>query len=163
MSLQSSDVKRYGIGTVQKMPIGALPYGDITFSILLDGYGEIYEFWHTWMRKIYEFNGISASSVGTVGNSFPNYISEYKDQYATDMLIVIYDQFGNTIQKINIKEAFPSSMRDIPLAWSSEGLMRLQVGISFTEFTIERASALELIAQQAINFGVTAINREITS
>lgn len=163
MSLQSADVRRYGVGTVQKMPVAAQSYGDITLSILLDGFGEIYHFWETWMRKIYEFNGVSSSSVGSVGNAFPGYVSEYKDQFSTDMQIVVYDHFGNTIKKINLKEAFPSSMRDITLAWGSEGLMRLQVGISYTEQTIENVSALELIAQQGINFGVTAINRAITS
>lgn len=163
VSLQTTDVRRYGIGTVQKMPVGAMPYGDISLSILLDGYGEIYEFWAEWIRKIYEFNGVSSSSVGNVGNAFPAYVSEYKDQFSTDMQIVVYDQFGNTIQKINLKEAFPTSMRDIKLAWSSEELMRLQVGISYTEHTIENASALEIIAQQGINFATTAINRAITS
>lgn len=163
MSLQSTDVKRYGVGTVQKMPVGAQVYGDVTLSILLDGYGEIYHFWETWMRKIYEFNGVSSGASGPKGNAFPTYVTEYKDQYTTDMQIVVYDQFGNTIQKINLKEAFPSSMRDIQLAWSSEGLMRLQVGISYTEHTIEKASAYEIIAQQGVNFGITAINRAITS
>ena len=163
MSLQSVDVKRYGIGTVQKIPVGAMPYGDITFSILLDGYGEIYQFWTEWLRKIYEFNGVSSSSVGNVRNAFPRYVSEYKDQFSTDMQIVVYDPFGNTIQKINLKEAFPTSMRNIQLAWGSEGLMRLQVGVSYTEHTIESASAIDIIAQQGINFATTAINRAITS
>jgi hypothetical protein len=163
MTIQSTDVRRYGIGTVQKMPVAAQAYGDITFSILLDGYGEIYHFWEAWLRKIYEFNGTTDSPAGNVGNAFPSYVSEYKDQFSADMLIVVYDQFGNTIQKINLKEAFPSSMKDIQLAWASDGLMRLQVGISYTEHTIEKASLLEILAQQGVNFGLTAINRAITS
>lgn len=163
VSLQTTDVRRYGVGTVQKMPVSAMPYGDITFSMILDGYGEIYKFWAEWIRKIYEFNGVSSSSVGNVGNAFPAYVSEYKDQYSTDMQIVVYDPFGNTIQKINLKEAFPTNMKDIQLSWGSEGLMRLQVGIAYTEHTIENASALEIIAQQGINFAATAINRAITS
>jgi hypothetical protein len=163
MSLQSTDVRRYGVGTVQKMPVGAQTYGDITFSILLDGYGEIYEFWETWLRAIYEYSGTNQSPAGNVGNAFPTYVSEYKDQFSTDMQIVIYDQFGNTIQKITLKEAFPTNMKDIQLAWSSEGLMRLQVGVSYTEHTIEKASTFEILAQQGVNFGLTAINRAITS
>jgi len=163
MSLQSTDVRRYGVGTVQKMPVGAQTYGDVTLSILLDGFGEIYEFWDQWIRKIYEYNGVSSSSIGSVGNAFPGYVSEYKDQFSTDMQIVVYDHFGNTIQKINLKEAFPSSMKDISLAWGSEGLMRLQVGISYTEHTIENVSPLALFAQQGINFAVSRINRAITS
>jgi hypothetical protein len=163
MSIQSADVRRYGVGTVQKMPVGAQTYGDISFSILLDGYGEIYQFWEAWIRKIYEYNGTNQSPVGNVGNAFPTYTSEYKDQFSTDMLIVVYDQFGNTIQKINLKEAFPTAMRDIQLSWASDGLMRLQVGIAYTEHTIEKASLLEILAQQGVNFGLTAINRAITS
>ena len=162
VSLQTVDVKRYGVGTVQKMPVGALSYGDVTFSILLDGFGEIYHFWEAWIRKIYEHNGVSSSSVND-GNAFASYVTEYKDQITTDMQIVVYDQFGNAIQKINLKEAFPVAMKDIPLSWGSEGLMRLQVTVAYTEHTIDRASLLEIIAQQGVNFAVTGINRAITS
>ena len=145
MSIQSADVRRYGIGTVQKMPVNAQTFGDITLSILLDGFGEIYEFWETWLRKIYQYNGVSSSTVGEIGNGFPTYVSEYKEQYTTDMAIIIYDRFGNAIQRVHLKEAFPSSMRDIQLAWASEGLMRLQVGVSYTEHVIDKASTEEIL------------------
>jgi len=163
MSLMTSDIRRYGVGTSQKMPSNAQLYGEVNLSILLDGYGEIYEFWDTWLRKIYEFNGINQSPVGSVGNSFASYETEYKDQYSTDMQIVVYDPFGNAIQKINLKEAFPVAIRDIQLAWASDNVMRLPVSIAYTEHTIEKASGLEVLAQQGINFGLTAINRAITS
>jgi hypothetical protein len=144
MSIVSSDVKRYGIGTLQKMPINAQTFGDITLSILLDGYGEIYEFWEQWIRKIYEYNGVTSSNVGETGNAFPSYVAQYKEQYATDILIIVYDKFGNAIQRVVLKEAFPSSMRDIQLAWSSENLMRLQVGITYTEHIIDKASTRDI-------------------
>ncbi len=147
MSIQSVDVRRYGIGTVQKMPVNAQTFGDITLSILLDGFGEIYKFWETWLREIYQYNGVSSSAVGEFGNAFPTYLSEYKEQYTTDMAIIIYDRFGNAIQRVNLKEAFPSSMRDIQLAWASEGLMRLQVGISYTEHVIDKASTQDILTR----------------
>jgi hypothetical protein len=164
ISLQSVEANRYGIGMPQKMTVGALPYGLVTFSMLLDGYGEMYEFWEQWIRNIYEYNGISHQTLpGAPSNASPSFQVEYKEQYATDIQIVVYDQYGNTIQKINLKDAYPVIMRDIQLGWDSPNLMRLQVGIAYSEHNIEHASALQIIAQQGINFATTAINRAITS
>jgi hypothetical protein len=150
ISLTSSDIARYGIGTTQKQPFNA-QFSDLTFSILVDGYGDTWQFWYNWIRAIYEFNGTESSFFG-FGNSLPTYTLEYKENYATTMQIVIYDTYGNSIQRLNLYDAFPSSLRDIQLGWdSSNNLMRISVSITYSGYTLvgsvlEGFSAIPLIA-----------------
>ena len=140
ISVVSSEVSRYGFGVPQKMPHNAQNQ-ETTFSILVDGYGEIYQFWHSWIRSIFEHNGVDSSRSGPAVNSFPNYLTGYKEDYSTVMQILICDVYGNAIQRINLFEAFPSSIREVPLAWSdNQNLMRLSVSIAFSEFTISGSS-----------------------
>jgi len=72
--------------------------------------------------------------------------------------------YGNTIQRINLYEAFPISIREIPLSWNDTGnLMRLAVSISFSEFTIV-GSALEGNVNQPVisrNNAQAAIDRSL--
>lgn len=135
ISLMSSDIARYGVGTTQKFPFNA-QYQDITFSILVDGYGDAWQFWYNWIKAIFEFNGTESSFYGQ-GTSLPTYTADYKINYSTVMQIVVYDPFGNTIQRINLYDAFPSSLRDIQLAWNdTNDLMRLAVSITFSGYTL---------------------------
>jgi hypothetical protein len=162
VTLAVSQISPYGVGVPQAMPTNA-QLQDISFSILVDGFGEIWQFWYNWVRSIFEFNGTDSARVGAA-NRLPRYVTEYKDNYSTIMQIVIYDMYGNTIQRINLYEAFPISIREIPLSWNDTGnLMRLAVSISFSEFTIV-GSALEGNANQPVisrNNAQAAIDRSL--
>ena len=139
VSIVSADIQRYGVGTTQKMPINA-SMGEITLSILSDGYGDIWQFWYNWVRGIYQFNGTTSSIFGFATGS-PNYTAEYKDNYSTTMELIIYDNYGVPTIKIDLFEAFPTAIREVPLAWSDTGnLLHLNIGITFTDFTIVGAN-----------------------
>lgn len=136
ISLINGDVNRYGVGPTQKQPISA-QFSETSISILSDGYGHIWQFWHNWLRGIFEFTGTTRSNVG-ISNKVPTYTSEYKNNYSTTIQIIIYDLFGNVIQKINLFEAFPISMNEIGLNWSDRGdLLRLNINLTYTEYTLE--------------------------
>jgi hypothetical protein len=161
INLALAQVNPFGYGMAQPMPHNAT-YQDTNFSILVDGYGEIWQFWHNWIRSIFEFSGNDSSRVGAA-NRLPTYLVEYKENYSTMMQIVVYDTFGNAIQRINLHNAFPSSMRDIQLSWNDTGnLMRLAISISYTEYTIV-GSALEGTNPQLLNTrNNSQLNRVVT-
>jgi hypothetical protein len=149
ISLMSSDISRYGIGPTQKQPFNA-QYQDTSFSILVDGYGEAWQFWYNWIRTIFEFNGKESALFGLDGaNRFPSYTAEYKENYATTMQIVIYDNFGNAIQRINLYDAFPSSLREVQFTWGQGDLLRIAVTITYSGFTMV-GSTLEGFIENAI-------------
>jgi hypothetical protein len=138
INLMTSQIQRYGIGSVQNMPINA-QFQDINMTLLMDHYGEIWQYWYNWLNLIFGFNGLESAN-GPTSNSFPNYQAEYKDNYSTVMQIIVYDHFGNSIQKINLYEAFPVAMREMPLSWGDGSLMRLNLSISYTSYALVGSS-----------------------
>jgi hypothetical protein len=149
ISLISSDISRYGVGPTQKQPFNA-QYQDVTFSILVDGYADAWQFWYNWIRTIYQFNGKESTLFGLDGaNPTPNYTAEYKDRYSSVMQIVIYDNYGNAIQRVNLYEAFPSSLRPVSMTWGNGDLIRLAVSITYSSYTIV-GSTLEGFLENAV-------------
>lgn len=145
VSLISNDMSVYGIGPRQKMPHNS-QFHDTTFSILVDREANLWQFWYNWVRYIFEFSGEEPSSRNVdTGGKLPRYIAQYKDKYSSIMKIVVYNQNGDIAQSINLYEAFPSSVREIPLAWNdTSNLMRIAVSISYTYFTVEGSSVTSL-------------------
>jgi hypothetical protein len=146
VSILSGDHAIYGVGPTQKMPYGAF-FHDITFSILLDKKADLWNFWYNWVRYIYEFNGTEPNSrnfnIGGSDGSYrtPGFTTRYKDDYSSMMQIVMYDTSGNIVQRVNLYEAFPSSVREIPLSWNDHGdLLRIAVSITYSHFSIEGSS-----------------------
>lgn len=138
IQIMTSQIQRYGIGSVQNMPINA-QFQDVYLSLLVDHYSEIWQYWYNWSNLVFGFNGFESANGPTV-NSFPSYQAEYKDNYSTVVQIVIYDHFGNAIQKVNLYEAFPVSIREVPLAWGDGNLMRLNVTLTYTSYAIVGSS-----------------------
>ncbi len=134
INIQTSQISRYGIGSVQNMPINA-QFQDVHFSLILDEFAEYWQFWHNWLNIVFGFNGVEAAQAGP-SNQFPSYQAEYKDNYSTTVMIVVYDHFGNSIMKINLLECFPTSLREVPLSWGESQLIRMNVALSYTSYTM---------------------------
>lgn len=137
VSLLSSDVNPYGIGPTQKMPYNA-QYFDTTFSVLMDRNTDLWDFWYNWTNAIFNFNGQEPNGANLVTNSrIPTLTTRYKEDYATIMMIVVYNDIGETVKTINLYDAFPSSLKEIPLAWNDGvNLMRMSVSITYSSYTI---------------------------
>ena len=163
IALQNADIAKYGVGPTQKMPISAA-FGDISLSILSDGYGEIWQFWHNWIKTIFDFTSTDSSQVGAA-NRIATYSAEYKSNYSTTMQIIIYDMYGNAIQRINLFEAFPTSMREVILNWGDVGnLLKLDIDLAYTEYTLSGSSVESILtnSQSSIISSTGASNITIT-
>lgn len=136
-SLLSIDTNRYGIGPTQKMPYGA-QFFDISFSVLVDRNTDLWDFWYNWINGIFNFNGQEPNGNNVFeGGRIPTYTTEYKDEYSTNMMIVIYSDTGETIKTINLYEAFPSSIREVQLRWNDNNrLMYLYLTVTYSSYTI---------------------------
>lgn len=129
ISIVASDINHYGIGPTQKKPTNA-QYQETNISMIGDHFCEFWQYWYQWTRSVFQYNGTS-------GGQAPTYTAEYKDQYSSTMSIFIYDHFGNIVQKVNLFEAFPIAIRETPLSWGDSNLVRINVSIAYTEYTIE--------------------------
>jgi len=137
VSLLSNDTNIFGIGPTQKMPFNA-QFFDTTFSVLLDRNTDLWDFWYSWTNAIFNFNGLEPDGNNAfIGGRIPTYCVEYKDEYSTNMTIVIYDDTGRTVKTINLYEAFPSSIREVQLAWNDNvNLMRLAITVTYSNYSI---------------------------
>lgn len=139
ITLNSSDVYRHGIGVRESMPYSG-SYTDNTITFLSDGYGNIWSFWYLWLREIFQFAGDDNFTGGTNFNSLPLYQLSYKDDYAVRITITMYNYDQQPVQIINMYDAFPVSINDTQLNWGSNNqALRITVGLSFKEITIEGA------------------------
>ena len=137
VSLMSIDTNRYGIGPTQKMPFNA-QFFDVSITVLLDRRTELWDFWYNWTNGIFRFNGQEPNGNNVfTGGRIPSYLTEYKDEYSTTMMIIIYNDTKEIVKKINLYEAFPTSIAKVPLAWNDSDLIRLGVGITFSNYSIE--------------------------
>lgn len=126
INILSADINHFGVGPTQKQPFSA-QFNENNISILTDAYGEIWQFWHNWVTSIFDFTD------PTFG-----YISKYKQDYASTIEIIVYDQEGSAAQIITLNEAFPTTIRDVPLSWNEQGnLIRMNIGIAYTNYDIQ--------------------------
>lgn len=132
ISLMTTDINRYGIGPTQKQVINA-QFQEIYFSVLCDHMAELWQFWYEWTRLCFQYNG-------TANGQGPSYTAEYKENYSSTVVIQIFDHYGNAIQNINLFQAFPTSLREIPLAYGDGTLLKLNVSMIYTEYTVEKVA-----------------------
>lgn len=140
-SIVSADIHRYGVGPTQKMPFNS-QFFDTSFSVLLDKNTSLWDFWYNWVNAIFNFNGQESNGNNLItGGRLPTYSARYKEEYATTMMIVMYDTEGNTIKTINLYDAFPSSIRNVPLGWNAQNsLIRLNVSITYSQYSLVGSS-----------------------
>ena len=143
-TIAASDNRRYGVGPVNKMPHN-IQFNDTSMSFIADKEGTIFRYFYSWINQVVDFNG----SVNYNGRS--SYMLGYKDDYTTDIYILVYDNYGNISKTITLYEAFPLSMNEIALDWNgTNSVMKINVNFTFSEWSIDNVntafgSALDLI------------------
>jgi hypothetical protein len=153
--LETADVNRYGVGVRQKMPYNAM-FTDTSVSFISDKDGDIYRYFYTWINSIFDFGGISRNG----GGRPPQYATEYKDDYTTDLRILIYNTTGDVVQSVILRKAFPVSFNEINLGWSQQNeLVKVNVMFSFRDWTLEDVTNSRQFVQQTLPVtpGYTAV------
>ena len=158
IALNTTDINRYGAGPSQKMPVSA-QFAEIPISIISDGYGDIWQFWHNWTKGVYDFTGASYASSGQSSRT-ATYTADYRDNYSTTIEIIVYDEFNNAIQKVDLYEAYPIMVRDIPLNWADQNILRININLTFKEYTIQGTNIVP-VAQSPQSSTLSRINSAI--
>lgn len=132
-TLVTIDTMRYGVGTAQKMPWTAQT-NEVGISILADKKSYLWNFWYDWMRYIYEFN---PSNAGGASYTSPNYTTRYKNEYATQMQLSVFDHCGNFTSKIDFYDLYPINLKEINFDWNTQNeLVKLIVTLTFKEYAM---------------------------
>lgn len=151
VSLATSEIRRYGYGPVEKKPYAPI-FVDSSMSFLVDGDRFIQNFFTRWMSSIVNFRSDPYGKVLIANtNTLKAYEVNYKNQYATDILITTVDEKGTDIITIQLKQAYPILMGDIALSWGdTDSIARLPVTFTYTTWDI---SSLNLRGPQAPSNG----------
>jgi hypothetical protein len=128
VSLNVNEVRRYGYGTIEKKPYASLN-NDINMSFLGDAKGAIWTYFQQWLRLIVNYDmrkGIVAETGMMPGQS--PFLMSYKDDYAVDIYLYVFDDRNNEIFKIVLRDAYPIFVGDVQLNWGdTNSLMRIPV------------------------------------
>jgi len=154
MILRTQDNNRMGLGIMEKMPFGAA-YTDVDLSFICDRYGDVYNFWYAWLNFIFASVGrdsprgvVDKTTQGNGANGFREYYTtQYKDNYAAMMDILVYSDSGYISTAYKLFQAYPVSINDSPLSWSDQNnLLKLTVKITFREWAMDEG---DVVIQQS--------------
>lgn len=119
VALDYYPVRRYGYGPVENKPF-APKFTDANMTFRSDGNGLVHTFLHAWMRVAlnYDFGGAINQTTGAVPGQHPFELS-YKEDYMQDVHVLQFDDAGNKVLEVVLREAYPVYVGDVPLSWGS--------------------------------------------
>lgn len=163
VSLNVNEIRRYGYGNIEKKPYVS-QNNDVTMSFIGDANGTIWSYFQQWMRLIVNYdmrNGIFAST-GILQNQKPFELA-YKEDYAVDIHISVFDDLGNEAIHVVLRESYPIFVGDIQLNWGdTNSFMRVPVTFAVYDWYNEKVSLANAatnspIVPETIRNTVTAI------
>ena len=131
-SIQTTEIRRYGIGPTSRMPIGSVNTNTFSIQFVADQEGLYYKFFQAWMDGIVHFSGRSKSSINTpnaFGTNF--YEVEYQDDYAVDISLIEMTQKHETCIETKLVQAFPVSIQDKQMNWGNSGFVTFNVEFAY--------------------------------
>lgn len=128
------DVRRWTYGPVEKRP--NLPnFTQLQCTFINDAENEVWMFFNNWMQSIMPHNAVDGINTQQSGGMV--YELAYKQQYATDLNIILYNEMEEVSTRLVCREAFPSQLPDVPLNWSDiNGVFRFQVIFDFLDWHV---------------------------
>lgn len=136
-SITTQEVFRYGYGPSEKVPY-SMQFNDVTLQFIGDGQGEIYKFFYNWMQGIvrgdYDVRGAKLDR-----NAKGAYEVEFKENYATNIAIVQYNEQGQIVLETTLFDAFPIQVPDVSLNWSDGSMMQFSVTFAYLQSRLETA------------------------
>lgn len=127
------DVRRWTYGPVEKRP-WTPNFTQLQCLFVNDNDDNINTFFNTWMSRIIPHNTSRGINTIQQGNTSYAYELEYKQNYATDLNIFIYNELGEVRSNIICTEAHPTQIVDVPLHWGETGIYKFQVNFDFLDW-----------------------------
>jgi len=130
-----ADVRTQGYGPIERRPYGVI-FSDVATTFFMDNANVTLSFFHKWMQNIVQFN--DSKTGATSDGGYPFEVGYYKD-YATTVTIYFIDETGGFgIRRVELLNAYPTSVGDVTLNWNStDDLALLPVNFTFKSFTTD--------------------------
>lgn len=164
VALATADVRRHGYGPIERMPFRPL-FSDNQFSFIVDGQGKTLQYLMSWLNVVTPFQGYSA--LGDSGSSGSPYELAYKIDFATDIVIYVFNEVRNTVLKYTLRDAFPREIRSVQMNWAeTDQLMQVDAVFAYTDFTMSQVDSLNIgggfsILSQSISDVVNTVRNTV--
>ena len=138
INLELATVNRYGIGLKQRFPTNITLPETISMTFIETEKSDMHHFFYEWLNEIFniQFNGDSRGI----------YLTRYKEEYMTDIVILVYNEGDKELiiaNKVILREAFPTQISEIRLGWADNNtLMKIKVNFTFSDIEISDANGL---------------------
>lgn len=130
--IQTTDVKRYGVGHSEKVAFGS-SVNDINMTFIGDGQGKVYQFFYKWLQSIVRSDYDIRSSVNVSEGGLNPFEVEFKDNYQATITVTTFNEQGTPVLSYKLTNAFPTNIADIALNWGDSAQL-MSIPITFTFF-----------------------------
>lgn len=133
-SIQTSDVRRYGYGPTNRVPVGNVTSSNFTLNMVGDKDGAYYKVMRAWMDGVVHHNGRSKMSMATRSTSGGRFLYEvsYMEDYAVDIMLMELNERYDEIMITKLIKAYPVGIQDKQMSWSNQGLVTFNVEFAYT-------------------------------
>jgi len=121
-------------GPEEKFPYQTT-YNDINLTFICTDKMEEKNFFDAWLEYI---------------NPSVTFNFKYKEKYAVNLRINQYDVRNRVSYSVDLVEAFPIGINELPLDWSSDGYHKLTVTFAYTKW---RNNSVQALAMQLLETG----------
>jgi len=130
--------QKIGSNPVEKYPY-LTTFNDLDLTFIVDDDMTQKVFFDRWLELI---------------NPSFNFNYQYKSNYATVITVNQYDVTNNLSYSVNLYDAYPISMNQLDLDWSSDGHHKLVVSFAYTRW---QNNSLQNIVQNLVQQGLTDV------
>lgn len=130
--------QKFGSAPVEKYPY-LTTYNDIDLTFIVDDDMNQKVFMDAWLNYI---------------NPTYNFNHRYKENYVTTITVNQYDVTGELSYSVDLVDAYPISVNQLDLDWSSDGHHKLTVTFAYTYW---KNNSLQALGMELVDAGISAV------
>lgn len=130
VNIMAADIRVYG--ELTESPYG-VTYQPASLSVILDNDSSAKEFFDEWSNDVFD------RTTRTLG---------YYNDFVRDVVVTLTDKEDNPISKIRMIEAYPRTISDMQLDYSSSNIIRLTVSLTFKYWVKEAVIAVPNVEER---------------
>ena len=150
LEVTTADIQHQGFGVVTRRPqTMGFPVLPAVFNV--DSDMKIVKYFHRWSQCIINYDN-SAGVQGDVDGALPFELG-YKSEYATRLLVDVFDSNGGLAYTYEFDGAYPTSVGNLEAAWANnDEVVTLSVGFTFDSMKVSGAKSGDPAGVARINY-----------
>lgn len=158
LGILTSDVYRYGYGPIERFPYGTV-FNDSMMSFYVDGNNMVRRWLRRWITLIVNIDSKNGMQTQDKNTGQMAYEYSYKQDYAVDIRVTVFDPEGYPIISVVLTESYPNYVGDVQMDWEDKN-SNMHLPMSFTykdwfEDSVDNNDMSQIYTAEAANQRVT--------